>query len=1163
MAHQRCQLGVLLLSIVALAAAAQAASTTGPVYYIQAELVEWNYVPSGLNLCHHPGGQNITEGSKDALYATDALGSTYYKGMYVEYTDANFTTRVERPENETYLGILGPVIRAVAGQSITVHLRNTLPFNVSILPTGGLKQLPSAAPDSGDLSTPYEMQVTTNETGTYNWLVPPLAAPAAGEPNAKLWLYSPAHNEAELQNTGLMGPILIYPDEEALNDGKQDVITVWTIFKEQESYLWNMNLANRTLEDLGLESTDDLDLATLRTNVNGFMFCNLPHPQLTVGESARWHLGSFGSEDGAHGIHFHGMTFLNMNQRTDAIKLMPGTAVSVGVDPDVPGTWLLHCHINSHLAAGMIALFDVLPAATGAPAPAPAASSGGVERVFYLAAELVEWNYVPLGGDACPEAAYSINGDGSTASIVSSSSNSTNMTSLVRPFTDDQNQYIGTDLEAGLLGSTLLKARFIEYTDETFTTLKPRPESEEYLGVLGPVFRAEVGDSIKVVFVNRLSYPASVHPHGVAYEKEFEGAPYNDGLPAQPGDAVAPGTNFTYLWTVPERAGPGPADPSTIVWLYHSHANEITDTYAGLSGGLVIGRKGDVNKTTLFGSDVDHEFVLMFGTLHEMESLVWPENEALIYQESGSNVSTLTATADAETAFTTAYSRHAINGFMFCNMPGLTFKAGDRVRFHTLALGTDVDLYSPFLDNNVWRSAGTVAQSFFMFAGGMHTVDVIFTEVGRGTLRTKVLEHLEAGMITSYTVLPGNVSAITANRSADVPTVYVQSEEHVWIYAPQGHDVCSMTTWGTGQAVYTSATNATIGPACIKGLYRQYLDSNFTVKAPRPKSSGFIGPTFTLEVGQTFQVVYRNTLDFDNSLAFVGGLVVADGSDDPLAPVAPGETATYRYVVPASMGPGENDLSTVVYSYGSGVDPIIHPYSGLVGMMLVGQPGAFRREDGSSGNTSTGMQPIVDAVPADVDVSAPLLFFISNENLSPYLLRNLAARGLPAGLSNLTDPDAADAFNESNLKHSVNGYLWCNMPPLATSAGQLVRVSLLTLGGVADMHAPVFKGQVIQNMEQRTQVSELMPAITHSIDLHTTQPGTWEFYCGIHDHWEAGMRAQIQVSGDSAASEVTLAGTPVSSAWRVGNSGFGPAATALLAAALAALLLLLTASERD
>lgn len=45
----------------------------------------------------------------------------------------------------------------------------------------------------------------------------------------------------------------------------------------------------------------------------------------------------------------------------------------------------------------------------------------------------------------------------------------------------------------------------------------------------GPVIRAEVGDTIQVVFYNRASKPFSMQPHGVFYEKDYEGTVYNDG----------------------------------------------------------------------------------------------------------------------------------------------------------------------------------------------------------------------------------------------------------------------------------------------------------------------------------------------------------------------------------------------------------------------------------------------------------------------------------------------------------------------------------------------------------------------------------------------------------------------------------------------------------
>ncbi len=48
------------------------------------------------------------------------------------------------------------------------------------------------------------------------------------------------------------------------------------------------------------------------------------------------------------------------------------------------------------------------------------------------------------------------------------------------------------------LGAKLIKTLYVEYTDATFRHRKPRPADEEYLGLLGPVLRAEVGDTMKV-----------------------------------------------------------------------------------------------------------------------------------------------------------------------------------------------------------------------------------------------------------------------------------------------------------------------------------------------------------------------------------------------------------------------------------------------------------------------------------------------------------------------------------------------------------------------------------------------------------------------------------------------------------------------------------------
>src|SRR5580692_12616734 len=159
--------------------------------------------------------------------------------------------------------------------------------------------------------------------------------------------------------------------------------------------------------------------------------------------------------------------------------------------------------------------------------------TGGLVRTYYIAAEETEWDYAPLGIDMATG----------------------------KPFEGTAAAY--TQPGPNHIGHVYRKAVYREYTDGTFATRKPRLPQDEYLGLLGPTLRAEVGDTLKVVFKNNASHPYSMHPHGVFYEKDSEGAPYDDGTSGtdKDDDAVPSGKTHIYSWKVTERAGPGPNDP--------------------------------------------------------------------------------------------------------------------------------------------------------------------------------------------------------------------------------------------------------------------------------------------------------------------------------------------------------------------------------------------------------------------------------------------------------------------------------------------------------------------------------------------------------------------------------------------------------------------------
>lgn len=122
-----------------------------------------------------------------------------------------------------------------------------------------------------------------------------------------------------------------------------------------------------------------------------------------------------------------------------------------------------------------------------------------------------------------------------------------------------------------------------EYTDSTFNTEKNHPE---YLGFLGPILEGEVGDEIVVHFKNMANGTFSVHPHGVFYRKDSEGALYADETSeaSKKDDHVRLGERHEYTWKLTESHAPTSDDDDCLTWIYHSHVLPHRDINTGLLG---------------------------------------------------------------------------------------------------------------------------------------------------------------------------------------------------------------------------------------------------------------------------------------------------------------------------------------------------------------------------------------------------------------------------------------------------------------------------------------------------------------------------------------------------------------------------------------------------
>lgn len=69
-------------------------------------------------------------------------------------------------------------------------------------------------------------------------------------------------------------------------------------------------------------------------------------------------------------------------------------------------------------------------------------------------------------------------------------------------------------------------------------------------------------------------------------------------------DAVAPGREYTYEWSISEDSGPTRDDPPCLTHIYYSHENLIEDFNSGLIGPLLICKKGKNTPTKSFNNQM-------------------------------------------------------------------------------------------------------------------------------------------------------------------------------------------------------------------------------------------------------------------------------------------------------------------------------------------------------------------------------------------------------------------------------------------------------------------------------------------------------------------------------------------------------------------------------
>ena len=403
------------------------------------------------------------------------------------------------------------------------------------------------------------------------------------------------------------------------------------------------------------------------------------------------------------------------------------------------------------------------------------------------------------------------------------------------------------------------KLRYVQYTDDTFTAKVFQNPS---LGILGPVLRGTTGDFLAITFLNRAARPLSMHPHGVKYDKDSEGAYYQPkpGL----GAAVEQGAKFTYVWHIDADASPMPTEPASKAWLYHSHVNADEEANLGLIGFIIV---TDPQRARPDGTpnDVNRELAALFMIFDE-SGLGEAEREAAEYggvQGGGPPPKTWAQVQEV----TEAGARRSINGSLFGNLPGLEMNEGERVRWYLFALGSEQDFHTAHWHGlRVTEEGRRRTDVVELLPASMKVADMNADNPGQWLFHCHVAEHMMGGMFARMIVHPKNVAGVSrapTDAFFGLPrgeqSLQIRSAQAVLDLSPGAAQPCVLKISGAvtvfqAFSVFTQPVQVRIGEASA------------SFKPDRKGVATAGGNSWTVRNAGQFGVVYGGLMEFEATL---------------------------------------------------------------------------------------------------------------------------------------------------------------------------------------------------------------------------------------------------------------------------------------------------------
>jgi manganese oxidase len=302
------RLAAFACGAVALCAAAPAHAAVRQ-YWVAAVPTTWNLIPN----------------ERDGI-----MGTTYQPAqtvlptvVYRRYTRGWRSPVPNAPAGSSNQNLIpGPLLRARVGDTILVHFKNadTLFHHVHSMHFHGVHYKPSS--DGAYLPgfSGRDAAVKPGETYTYRL--------RAGTDSSGVWPY---HDHSQSM-------------EESIAGGMYGILSILGRHERAPDREFEVVFA---------------PMGNFQT-IDGRAFVgNTPVFRSKVGQLVQWDVMAMGSEH--HTFHVHGHRWVTTGGPRDTQTVGPAESFRIRWRERDPGTWLYHCHVESHMMAGMIGIYRVSP----------------------------------------------------------------------------------------------------------------------------------------------------------------------------------------------------------------------------------------------------------------------------------------------------------------------------------------------------------------------------------------------------------------------------------------------------------------------------------------------------------------------------------------------------------------------------------------------------------------------------------------------------------------------------------------------------------------------------------------------------------------------------------------------------------------------------------